>query len=176
VTHPRAIRNQLHAVNLLNGLINIRLPDTINALTARLNQHDGYPSTASGSDSGPRGTSELTPTEAAAHRRLGDAESLHGFKYKPGPTATLYDIDELLGILHRAATQLLDICDTRGPRPTTTIPTCDGRGIEGFDQWGEACDRTADKAGMCAMHYQRCYRWRRDHGLKPLRDTETVAA
>lgn len=54
---------------------------------------------------------------------------------------------------------------------TTTpraIILCDGRNMEGFPTWGEACYNTADKAGLCHKHYMRARRWRQDNDRPPL--------
>ncbi len=186
MTNPRAIRDRHHAVNLLTQVIAARIHPTLDRLTTQLAHLDGYPPTASGVDNGPRARNELTPTEAVAHHRLGWPEENIDYDndgnveldddgnprrgYKPGPSAVLYDLDELLGIIHRAATDILELCDRHTPATTQPVPICDGRGLDGFDQWGEACHDPADKAGLCSRHYMRCYRWRRDHGLRPLRD------
>lgn len=67
---------------------------------------------------------------------------------------------------NQVAKAMLRAIGTRLP-----IARCDGRGLEGFDQWGEACEDPPDKAGLCSRHYMRCYRWRRDNGYPPLRDS-----
>lgn len=170
--NPRALKARHHAVNLLTQLLAIRIPPTIDTLTNILDhQLDGYPPTASGADTGPRGHPELTATENVANHRLGDLEDrlIRGKQvYHPGPANVLYDLDELLGIIHRAATDILELCDQHGPTTQHTIPLCDGRGLEGFDRWGTACTLPATKAGLCNRHYMAAWRWRRNHGLRPL--------
>jgi hypothetical protein len=164
MTNPRAIRKLAQANNILAQLAQTRINPTLHALQDLLNNLDGYPTTASGADhQGGRGNDETSRTERTALTRIGNTH--------PGPTTTLLELYDWLKTANHALTAALNLCDQHTPHTHTPPPRCDGRGLEGYEHWGEPCNRTADKAGLCHACYMRCYRWRTTHDRPPLRDT-----
>jgi hypothetical protein len=164
MTNPRAIRKLAQANNILAQLTTARINPTLNALQESLALLDGYPSTASGADrGGGRSNDETSVTERTAINRIGHT--------RPGPTSIQDELYDWLKTANHALTKAIDLCDKHTPRTHIPPPRCDGRGLEGYEHWGEPCTRSADKAGLCEAHYKRCYRWRRDHGRPLLRDS-----
>lgn len=138
-----------------------RLHTALRAIADRLDVLDGYPTTASGADSGPRGTRGTSSTERAVIARFGTLK-------RPGVVAIRDELQDWMLAESKATRAALAIIDTTAPPTAEHQPLCDGRGLEGFAEWGEACNHTADKAGLCHKHYMRCYRWRSFNGLRPL--------
>lgn len=144
MTTPADIRRLLHRIANSVNIAEARLEHATTALT--LATADGHRNTASGRDSGPRGTSELQPTEAAAHTNLGDLHNTHydetrdqyttADNYRPGPTIRLADIaDELkaaLTSLDRAHTAITN-CGI--PPLLNEQYRCRGINGQGCDEW-----------------------------------------
>ena len=83
------IPTTVHTLTIGITRLHLLTAGTLDQLHHQADQHDSYPTTASGRDKNQGGTAELTAVEAAAHRRLGD---LNGDR--PGPvtqTWHLYD-------------------------------------------------------------------------------------
>jgi hypothetical protein len=177
------LRQQLHHASLLASANAARIDHATSHLAHELAILDGYATTASGADRGARGertirvdiydhndnvvASDLVPVTAVedvALKRQDLSDQLDDLHLYVRGILTMHH--ELIDRINRAI-------GTRTATPPP--PECDGRGLEGFDVWGEPCDRGADKAGLCARHYQRCYRWRRDHGLRPLNGDNEAA-
>ncbi len=147
MTNPRAIRDRQHAIGILTQLLNIRLNPTLTHLTDQLDQLDGYPTTASGTDHQPRGTNTLTPTEAAASARLGDLEART--RYRPGPSIILDDLNEYLVMAHTGITRALDLCEQHAPNTVTATDLDRLRCIGTGNAEGATCTQWAVKAGRC---------------------------
>jgi hypothetical protein len=108
-------------------------------------------------------TAELTPVEAMASQ----LETMR---------SSLEQIETSLNLVILNVSEVARTCrkvlGTRTPSPER----CDGRGLEGYEEWGDAaCTRTADKAGLSQDCYMRMWRWRTEHDLPPLRDTVDAA-
>lgn len=109
MTTPADIHRLLHRITNSANIAEARLEHATESLTLRA--ADGYPTKASGTPTnGSASTSELTPTEAAAHTNLGDLYGYNDTTYNPGPITSLADLaDELrasLTSLDRAQTEL----------------------------------------------------------------------
>jgi hypothetical protein len=176
------LRQQLHHASLLASANAARIDHATSHLAHELAILDGYATTASGADRGARGERTIrvdicpddpepgwvhvpvTAVEDVALKRQDISDQLDEIHIHVRGILTMHT--ELARLINHAI----------GTRTSTPPPPeCDGRGLEGFDVWGEPCDRGADKAGLCARHYQRCYRWRRDHGLRPLNGDNEAA-
>jgi hypothetical protein len=134
VTTARDILHLTRRIQTSCDTIETRLPHATHNIT--LHTADGYPTTASGRvTDGSRGSSELTPTEAAAHTNLGDLTG-YDTTYRPGHQTRLEDIAiELQAALHsldRAHQELTRI----GVPPTPTQGLrCPGINATGCTNW-----------------------------------------
>lgn len=158
-----AERNASDAARLVS-----RLAVALRSIADRLDALDGYPTTASGADSGPHGTRGTSSTERAVIARFGTLK-------RPGVVATRDELQDWMLAESKATRSALAIVDTLASPSTEHQALCDGRGLEGFSDWGEVCARPADKAGMCSSCYQRCRRYRVKYGLPPLREAPEAA-
>jgi len=144
----RALHNTAHQLDVIANDLDI-VREHYARERARV---DGYPGGAT--DAGPtrRHSGELTTTEVIAAQ----LEHLrHNLEY----------IEASLNVIVVTTAHVARACRGAVGTRITTPPRCDGRGLEGFDEWGiPDCDMPATKAGLCGNHYMACYRWRRDHG------------
>jgi hypothetical protein len=82
------------------ALLQARIPVTVDAIRSELGNLDGYPTTASGSDQGPRSKGTISkPTERIAVTRLLERDD-----GRQGPAA---DLDDLWNYTHTALTLVL---------------------------------------------------------------------
>jgi hypothetical protein len=151
----------LDAVGHMLDLIRKDLPAVYRHFAEQRAQVDGH---AAGTDT-PKvsHTAELTPVEAMASQ----LETMRGGLEQIETSLTQVIIN--VGEVARTCRKVLGT-RTAGP------PRCDGRGLEGYETWGDpACTRSADKRGLSHDCYMRMYRWRVDNHLPPLRDTGEAA-
>lgn len=146
MTTPKTVTKRAHALQLNAQLLALRCA----GIPAVVELADGYPSTASGADTGPHGTSELTPTERAAHARLGDIAASSGQRYRPGMVTRLADLDELIHGANDLLMRAMAIVDAMGTGYAVdyTHLRCIGTG----DEEGAACHQWQDprrKDGRC---------------------------
>lgn len=151
-------------VATLADLLANRLPDTSRVIAATLAAHDGYPSSASGADAGPRSRGGISrPTERHALARHGDPWP-GGHSGPSHDAATIVDltthalrwvldaariatgrtdVDDLLNQALAALREAHVICDRHqppaDPRHTTNL-RCIGTG----DATGATCQQMAD--------------------------------
>ena len=85
--NPRQLRTRAHILQLDAQHLAITL-QTVTIPTPP----DGYPTTTQPAQGNP----ELTPTENAAHQRLGDLQAAGNQTYRPGPITKLADLAELI--------------------------------------------------------------------------------
>jgi hypothetical protein len=154
MTHPRQLRNQIHALGEMHANITHRLAGFIAATHAALEQHDGYPTTASGSDTGggTTGRSTDSSTERAVFGRLG-----HG--NHAGPVRARDDVVDFLQSAVVAYDNVLKIFDEYVTRLTDEDKRrmrCTGDGTPD----GAVCDSWAEpgRRGMCIRCYTRSRR------------------
>jgi hypothetical protein len=168
MTTPADIRRLIHrAINSLTVAEHrLQHAETNTQLLTAI----GHPTTASGNTNhGPRGTNELTLTEAAAHTNLGDIYGYtdgtrdanpdidtHTTGYHPGPTTRYNDIADPI----RAALKALDhmhtaLTDAGVPPFITEQHRCRGINATGCTDWADRnrtdhlcidCGRRADQA------------------------------
>ena len=103
VTTPRTLHRQLAHIRIEAAIIGYRLP----TILAHLNTitPDGYPTTASGADTGPHGNTVNRPTERTAiHRAEHD---------------TLNELDDYIRTARHALTLTSQLLDHIGAPPTT---------------------------------------------------------
>jgi hypothetical protein len=104
------IASNVHTARLLATVLNTRLETTLQHLTMYADSIDGFPTTASGSDSGP-GTRniETSSTERAVLNR---SESDNDGQWDRRPIAALHEGADLANTLLRTSRMLLAWCDT----------------------------------------------------------------
>lgn len=136
----------------------------------RLLEADGYPTTASGADTGARGGGRtitvdgeripVTSVEAAAINRLEhERRIIDGERHDLEATAN--------GILTMASNLGKEIDRILGSHTPPPAQCRDGQmGKDGAIDWGDAtCVDAATKAGMCGKHFMAWYRWRKRNGV-----------
>jgi hypothetical protein len=142
------------AVGLLQNYART-LPIALAHVDRELHIIDGWPASTF-SDGMPRGESTLTAVERAAEARV----RLSGVR-----STLLDDRDAILSLIASA----LHVCrDAAGMRAPVVVARCNDSqvGRDGAIEWGDTtCVEIPVKAGLCAQHYQREYRWRKSHGL-----------
>lgn len=132
---------------------------------SRLN--DGYPTNASGSDTGNRGGGQtiivdgeripVTATEAAAFA----AARIHAHRA---------DLQAMITGVVRMANNIAAECDRVLGRRDYNAPRCSSAGREGALEWGDPlCANYASRGKICDRCAKREYRFRAEHGL-PRRD------
>lgn len=134
MTSPTDIRRLLNRITNQADIAAARLDPAITNI--RLNTADSLPTTASGNATGgPRATSELTPTENAAHTNLGD---LYGYdqQYRPGPTIQLADLEVELQAAYASMQRAQRVISDIGLPPFVTqhlrCPGINGAGCDGW--------------------------------------------
>lgn len=125
-----------------------RLPRTLAAIAQAATLHDGYPSTASGADTGPHGHSDTSSTERAVLHRLHEPDDP---KKRPGPIVDAWQIDDFLQSIETALRNIHAICD-RHTQPLTPADLERLRCIGTGDHEGASCTQYADpnrRDGRC---------------------------
>jgi len=112
VTTPRDINQAMTLHSHLTTLARMRLPAAVIQITRETGELDGYPSIASGADTGRGGHSEDSVVDRTVQARLArnkaDSVAL-------GPTAKLDELLDLLVTANRALDLLVKECDRHAP-------------------------------------------------------------
>ena len=155
MTTTKQIRTRCFNLRTLAADIAQRLPSAHRQLEDTLYLLDGYPATASGSDTNTHSHGELTSVEAAANARLGDLDARFHV-YTPGPTQKLQRIDGLVNRATTALEELLTLADNNLPTEAREHLRCIGTG----DHEGAACtswastSRDDGRCDDCGQHVE----------------------
>jgi hypothetical protein len=118
MTPADAILRDTHTAQLLTITLRARLHPTLRALELAADNLDGYPTTASGSDNGPPGTSDTSSVERAVIARSDTDPPGH---WNRNPIAALTEGHDLSHALLATLNLLMDWCDTHaGTRLTAS--------------------------------------------------------
>jgi hypothetical protein len=118
MTPADQIRNDTRTARLLTNVLTARLGPTLTALEQAADAIDGYPSIASGSDTGPHGNDTTSSVERAVINR---SEHDPPGRWDRKPVAALHEGADLTRSLLAISRQLLDWCDTHsGSRLTAS--------------------------------------------------------
>jgi hypothetical protein len=109
MTPADQIRNDTRTTRLLLNVLTARLGPTLQALEAQADAIDGYPTIASGSDTGPHSNDTTSSVERAVINRI---EHDPAGRWDRRPVAALHEGADLTRSLLHIARQLLDWCDT----------------------------------------------------------------
>lgn len=156
MTTPARLRSQLHAIAALHANVAERLPAFLATTRAIADQHDGYPTTASGADrGGTSSTSDTTSTERAVLARLSTSSGT-------GPVRAWDDVEDLLRAVALGYSNVLSVFNEYVERMTEDDKRrarCTGDGTPD----GAACTAWAEpgRKGMCIACYKRSWRAQR---------------
>lgn len=154
----------LQAGDKLTQYVAPLVTQAVAALRERLSHLDGYPG---GVEQGGKvhSSDTSTPTERIAAQRYTYNSMLEDLR------DTITDVCRSIDLLAQQADECL-----RDAAPTTKSaeqPVCrdNQHGRDGALEWGDVlCMRSPVKAGLCAAHYMKSYRWRVDHGVDVSKD------
>lgn len=141
--NDRELAKLAHGTALHAQLVDVGIANALAAIKARLDDLDGYPATASGADTGPRGSSDTSSTERVTLARLGDLK-------RPGVVQLRDDLEERLLIACTAVREALAIMDRfTGAAPLTPAERHRLRCIGTGDAEGAGCGQWAVIDGRC---------------------------
>lgn len=150
MTNPRQLTRRHDDITATYRAITDRLPRAIKALRDRTGSLDGFPTSASGSDSGPGGHTTTSITEATAIARL------EGHNNRPGPVELVMRLNSAFVDAHDSLIHALTIIDQLVPRDSAESVRCVGDGTAS----GVGCTNVATgrHKGMCIACYSRARR------------------
>ena len=157
---PRRITAQLTALDRMLENVMKQSTPALAAIKMRTADNDGYPSTASGADNGPGGTTESSTVERAVERRLGASDT------KTGPVTDLENVSDFLASAALAFDNCIKILGrysvglTDTERQTLRCIGDDTPDGAECGEWASTNPTTgqANRKGMCVKCFTRSYR------------------
>ena len=159
------------AAHKLGELTARKITTALAAINERLARTDGYPAGGESDLRRGHGDTESTATERAAMTR----HMLTTMREELRDAIT--DCCNTIDALDRLGEDALRYAG-HAPTPNDD-PLCreNQLGRAGVIEWGDPlCCKVPTKAGLCATHYMRWYRWRTDHRISTAKDFAESAA
>jgi hypothetical protein len=148
---PNRVTAQIKALDRMLENVTKQSAPAIAAIKLSVSTNDGYPTTASGSDNGPGGSSGSSSVERAVERRLGATQT------RTGPVTDLEDVSDYLSAAALAFDSVIKIL----ARYSAGLSDAERQALrcigDGTPE-GASCDRWAARKGMCDRCYLRARR------------------